>query len=283
MPRSYACRSSDLARRIESSGSVSRAACLACRRSAHQCIRSVVSVRCARCVRRNQRCLAFTSGDGYNPYVSTVRADIRRLRASLTSLERFVSFSNTIPRSRNSDDDDAASNSASSDTSDSLDNAAVPSVDNANNDPFDDGVSVGADDESADAHSAEVFDASSAVEAAPPTAVAHQPSSPSVLAVPYLLNSRSPSRKLSFYYQGSLPVFDSDFRIGSPRLVDDTVPFVDFPLFTDYSAIDVTSSDAPSDYIDPAVLNASFPASSADWYPVPPAGFADFALFLDLL
>jgi hypothetical protein len=300
MPRTPARRSADLARRIESSGSVSHAACLACRRAAHQCIRSVVSVRCARCVRRNQRCFAFVSEDGLNPYVSSVRADIRRLRTSLTALERFVSFATAVPRADAPDDVVASpSNSATSDSSDSLADANTSDVANTG-DGFSDANSLagaddysdadsfagagsdhpdassftGADNDHSDSPCGEV-DNASAVEV-PFSADTTRPfSSSSALTIPCLLNPCSPFRKFSFCYQ--VPSLSSSLliiRIGSPPTESLTVP--------DDFAITSTSSDAPFDFIDPSVFAASAPSFSTDWYLEPPSGFPDFSLFFNI-
>jgi hypothetical protein len=142
MPRTSLRRALDLAYRIESSGTVSQSACLACRRVSHQCIRSIESIRCARCVRLNRRCLSCTPPGGYNSYVSVVRANIRRLRTSLTTLERFVTFSTAVPRDsdRNAG---APSVAGDTDSNDSVDDISVSegsdSDDMADRDSFVDG------------------------------------------------------------------------------------------------------------------------------------------------
>jgi hypothetical protein len=105
MPRgSSATRSANLASRIEATAvnGPSTSACITCRRLSRQCIRSIISVRCSSCVRLNRRCIPFTPRSSRNAHVAAVRADIRRLRASLNSLDRFVSFSAVISRESSS-------------------------------------------------------------------------------------------------------------------------------------------------------------------------------------
>jgi hypothetical protein len=101
MPRNTAAhRALALASRIESSAVTgsSHSACVSCRRQSRPCIRSNLSIRCSNCVRFNRMCVPFVSQTGRNVHISAVHADIRRLRASLVALERFITFSVAVPR-----------------------------------------------------------------------------------------------------------------------------------------------------------------------------------------
>jgi hypothetical protein len=82
-------RASALAARIEASATSScTLTCLSCRRRHIRCIRSSISSRCAGCVRSNYRCV--TDSTARDPFLSTVRADICRLRASLLAFDRLI-------------------------------------------------------------------------------------------------------------------------------------------------------------------------------------------------
>jgi len=81
----------NLAMRIEATAVTSHAiACLSCQRRHLRCIRSPISSRCSGCVRSNHRCITDSSSLSRDPFLSAVRADIRRLRTSLLAFDRSL-------------------------------------------------------------------------------------------------------------------------------------------------------------------------------------------------
>jgi len=91
-------RAATLADRIEASAVSSHSiACLSCQRRHIRCIRSLISSRCAACARGNHRCV--TDSSTHDPFLSSVRADIRRLRSSLLAFDRSLENAACNPRS----------------------------------------------------------------------------------------------------------------------------------------------------------------------------------------
>jgi len=81
-----------LADRVEASaGDSVSLPCTSCTHRGLNCIRSPLSTRCSNCIRSNYRCYV-ASDRGRNFYVAAVRADLRRLQASLIALDRSLRF-----------------------------------------------------------------------------------------------------------------------------------------------------------------------------------------------